>query len=147
MVRQTFMKTFSFIIIIFLLTSCKRLTEKHFKSSDLTTGGFTDIRLDLNADKTLSLIKIDQKVISQNDAGSIYIPDTTVFVFGNWTSSNDKIYCKIIETPNFIMDAFLKSTFKTKGISLDNNQISFLLSTDTIFIYGQPCIATKTTTR
>ena len=147
MVKQTSMYIIFFPLIIFLLTSCNGLTEKHFLTSDNTTGGFLDISLDLNKDNTLVLLKIDQKVVSHNDAGSTYIPDTTVLVSGKWTSSKGKIYCEINETQKFVTDAFLKSNFKTKDININDNKISFPLSADTLYIYGQPCVATKTTTR
>lgn len=124
------------------MTSCNRLTEKHYKTTDLTTGGFTDIQFDLNADNTLNLIKISQKVISQNDTGTVYEPDT-VSVGGTWTVFNNNIRCEIKESEEFIGEAFFKSSFKTKGIMQNYNEIIFPVTIDTIFIYGQPCIVSK----
>jgi hypothetical protein len=139
-------KILTLIIIVFISTSCNRLTERHYENSDTTSGGFMDVQLDLNADKTLNLIRIDQKEVSQNGAGTTYEPET-LFIAGTWEVSGDKICCDIKESEEFIGDAFFKSNFKTKDIMQNYNQIIFPLTTDTIYIYGQPCIATKTTNR
>lgn len=128
------------------MLSCNRQTEKHYKTSDTTTGGFMDIQLDLNADKTLNLIRIDQKEISQNDSGTNYQPET-LSVAGTWEVWGDKIRCDIKESEGLIDSAFFKSQFRTKNIVQNYNQIIFPASVDTIFIYGQPCVATKTTNR
>ncbi|MBC7382124.1 MAG: hypothetical protein H7296_03915 [Bacteroidia bacterium] len=142
----TLNKILTVIIVFLFLTSCAKMTEKHYKSSDATTGGFMDVQLDLNTDKALLLICINQKEVSENDAGTTYKPDT-LYVKGTWKISGDKICCEINESEEFIGDAFFKSNFQTKEISQKHHQIYFPISTDTIFIFGQPCIDTANTNR
>ncbi len=140
---KTLNKISTLLIVTFLFTSCGKLTEKHYKTSDATNGGFMDIQLDLNPDKTLNLIRIDQKEVSQNETGITYEPET-LSVAGTWEVSGNKIRCDIKESEEFISVAFFKSHFKTKDIMQNYNQIVFFVTTDTIFIYGQTCIATQT---
>jgi hypothetical protein len=139
-------KILTLLLFVFILESCDKLTEIHFKNSDETSGGFLDVQLDLNADKTLTLTRIDQKVVSENEAGTSYEPELHS-TSGTWTISDDELHCDFNDSSEFIVDAFFKSDFKTKGIRQNLKQIIFPISTDTIYIYGQPCIKTKTTNR
>ena len=139
-------KILTLLLFVFILESCDNLTEIHFKNSDETSGGFLDVQLDLNADKTLTLTRIDQKVVSENEAGTSYEPELHS-TSGTWTISDDELHCDFNDSSEFIVDAFFKSDFKTKGIRQNLKQIIFPISTDTIYIYGQPCIKTKTTNR
>src|ERR1700741_1699441 len=111
-----------FPILIIILTSCNKLKEKHYKTSDLTTGGFMDVQLDLNADNSLKLMRINQRVVSENEAGASYEPDT-LLVAGIWSVSKDKIRCEINESEEFIGKAFFKSEFKTIDILWNYNEV------------------------
>lgn len=135
-----------FVFLLCFTTYCKNSTEKHYKNSDETSGGFIDVQLDLNADRTINLLRVDQNVVSENEAGTSYEPET-LSVAGTWDLDGDKIYCDIKESEEFVSNAFFKSDFKTKDLMQNYNQIVFPVTTDTIYIYGQPCILTKTTNR
>lgn len=139
-------KILTLLLFVFIMESCDKSTEIHFKNSDETSGGFLDVQLDLNADKTLTLTRIDQKVVSENEAGTSYEPELHL-TSGTWTISNNELCCDFNDSSEFIVEAFFKSDFKTNGIRQNLKQIIFPISTDTIYIFGQPCIKTKTTNR
>lgn len=134
------------VLLASVIISCNKLTDRHYRNSDTSSGGFLDVQLDLNVDKTLTLTRIDQKVVSESEAGTSYEP-VSHSTTGTWTISRGELYCEFNESIEFINEAFLNSDFKTKGMIQDQNKIIIPISTDTIFIYGQPCIQTKTTTR
>lgn len=135
-------KILTFVLLSLLISNCIQLTERHFKNSDQTSGGFLDVKLDLNPDKTLRLTRTEQKVVNENEAGTGYEAVTTS-TFGTWTESNNRLLCNFKESEDFVKDAFFKSGFKTNGIFQNQNQIILPTSADTIYIYGQPCIRLK----
>jgi len=121
------------LLFVGILDSCDKLTEIHYKNSDETSGGFIDVQLDLNADKTFTLTRIDQKVVSENEAGTSFEPELHS-TSGTWTISRDKLCCDFNESVEFINEAFFNSGYKTKGIIQLHNQIKIPISTDTIII-------------
>ena len=130
------------ILLVLLIPSCNQLTERHYKNSDSTSGGFLDVKLDLNPDRTLTLTRIDQRVADESEVGISYKPETFTSS-GTWTNSNFKLHFNFNESAEFVTEAFFKSGFNAKGIYQNQNQIIISTSIDTIYIYGQPCVKVK----
>jgi hypothetical protein len=101
------------LLFVIILDSCDKLTEIHFKNSDETSGGFLDVQFDLNADKTFTLTRIDQKVVSENDAGTSYEPELHS-TSGTWTISKNELLCDFNDSPEFVTDAFSNRTLRQK---------------------------------
>ena|SRR5688572_7697727 len=126
-----------------ILVSCGQPNDIHFKSSDIATGGFTEIQFDLNRDKTLNLLKIEQKATDQNEAGTVYVPET-LSVIGKWRVCENNFCCEMEDPEAFITEAFFTHLPKTKDIFQNNGELSFPITTDTLYIYGYPCVPIRT---
>ena len=140
-------KGFILLFVLIYLIACNKLTEKHYRTTDSSTGGFIDIRFDLNADKSINLIRVDQKLITVTETGNIYEPDSVFSIKGRWSIYKNNIRCEIRGSEKFIDSAFFRSEFKTKELVQNNNEIVFPITTDTLFIYGLPCVTPKAMNR
>ena len=59
------------LLFVINLASCDKLSEMHFKNSDETSGGFLDVQLDLNADKTITLHVLSRKLLVRMKRGQV----------------------------------------------------------------------------
>ncbi len=124
------------IVLLFSIVSCRQtLPERHYKSTDETTGGFNDFSLDLNSNKKLTLTIRTSIVVEENEAGTVWERPTKI-VAGNWDRKNENIICSFNEPKSSIDSIFLNTDWRD---IIDKSIVTFSQNADTAFIYGIPC--------
>ncbi len=125
------------IIIIFLLMSCQLdLTERHYKSTDETTGGFNNFSLDLFSDGKLRLTINTSIFIEEKETGAIWQTKSKT-VTGSWDMKDERISYTIDELKASIDSIFIDSDFSNM---IKYPLLTFSSALDTAYIYGIPCL-------
>ena len=134
------MMTTRFIIIILLLLACQLdLPERHYKSTDETTGGFNDFALDLLSDGTLRLTITTSIFIEEKETGTIWQTKSKT-VTGNWDMKDERINYTIDEPKVSIDSIFRDSDFAD---FIQYPLLTFSPTLDTAYIYGISCLLTN----
>ncbi len=124
-------------ILLLFLISCSKPREYYFENNDETSGGFLSVSMHLDSDGKLEIMRIEAKAKEINEAGSVFTFDT-LLINGTWRELEDSILCKPdIPDPTFrklCLPPGPGSQMATKGT------LSFPLNTDTVFLFGQPCL-------
>jgi len=111
----------------------------------------TYVHFNLNPDKKfLLLINWRHGTYSLKEYTD-HAPDTTYSGFsyefeGTWKQVQDRVECEF-KGSSLLDDLFLKSNFKTKNLIRVDTRVIFPMSTDTIFIKGDPCKSIKAAIR
>jgi len=128
------------LIILFALSiiSCKEtLKERHYKSMDVATGGFTDYSLDLNTNGSLLLSLTFSKIIDEDSTQFVEnLP--TKSVTGKWILKNNEIMCKFNDSKSVLDSIFFD--IETRKENTKKQIVTFSKKLDTAFIYEIPCI-------
>jgi hypothetical protein len=112
---------------------------KYYKIIDEASSGFNDFSLILKPNNKTILTLKTSKTADQNESGTVW-EESTEIVTGNWKIKNNKIICSFDKPKSSIDSFFHNSIFE--GF-INKPLIVFSKNSDTVYIYGIPCIRLK----